>query len=274
MDKIIEKLGYLGLDEVEAKIYLALLSYKSITVGKLAAAMNIDRSSLYRTAKKMINLGLANTTFSNPIVYSATDPNEAIPKIIQRREEEMAALRKIAQELIFDLDQRTQKETAKPNSTFNIVQGREVIYDKIADLIDSANNPIYFMTTIEDIMKMNYTSIPDKITEKVRNGIDVKVLTYAESENLYPFIESLHPSEIRLGALPSKSRIIVEKDSQVIMSDDLKENTTMKGKSESTLYTDSFALVTNMYRLCDYLWKKSKPLEMNISQSKRKKKSK
>ena len=270
---MIEKLEYLGLDESESKIYLALLSQGESTVGKLATILKCDRASLYRTAKKIVNLGLATTTFSNPIVYVATPPGSSIPKLIQRKEEELTALRKIGQEIIFDLEQTLPKIEEKKISYFNVVQGRQIVFEKISDLMDRAVNPVYIVTPIEDIIKMNYSTIPDKITQRVREGLQIRIITQTNSENMYSFIENLHPSEIRLGKLISQSRIVVENESQLIMSDDLSNNTDSRGKDESTLYTNSLSMISNIYRLCEHLWKTSKPLVLSTKNSTKSQKS-
>jgi len=121
------------------------------------------------------------------------------------------------------------------------------------------------MTTAEDILRMYHTAIPEKIKICQKNGGQVKILTFTESENLIPLLDRLGASETRIGKLPSKSRVIVENKGQLIMSGSIKETMDLNEDTDSILYTNSMEMINNMFSLCQHLWKKAKPLKVLTS---------
>ena len=97
-----------------------------------------------------------------------------------------------------------------------------------------------------------------------QKGVNVNLLTYTDSKNLLPLVERVNASESRIGKLPSKSRIIVEKDAQLIMSGSIKETMDLNDETDSILYTNSSEMIDNMFSLCTHLWKKSKAVNLLI----------
>ncbi len=56
----------LGLDDLEAKIYLNLLRVGPISASALAKEIDIERTKMYRTVEKLINQNIVSSTFSKP----------------------------------------------------------------------------------------------------------------------------------------------------------------------------------------------------------------
>jgi len=264
--ELIDSLLHFGLEKSDAIVYLGLLQLGSVTVGTMSTKLEIDRGKAYRSLNKLRNLGLVSTTFSNPTICQAVEPEEALTIIIQRREDETITMQKLSSKIIKDLKQITHKPDVSEVSTFSIIQGRSNIYARVGKFIQDATKTVYFVTTVEDILRMYHTSIPEKIKICQQNGSKVLLLTETKSENLLPLIERLGADETRIGKLPSKSRMIVEEQNQLIMSGSIKESMNLNDENDSILYTNSSEMINNMFSLCSHLWKKSKPIELVKSQ--------
>lgn len=266
-EDLVNELAQFGLEDNDAKMYLGLLQIGSVTVGNLSSKLEIDRGKAYRSLNRLRNVGLVSTTFSNPTICRAIDPDEALISVIQRREDEIITMRKLASKIVTDLKHVKKENASIENSSFTIIQGRSNIYARIGKLIQESTGLIYLITTVEDVLRMYHTSIPEKIALKKKNGVELRLLTFTNSENLLPLVERIHASESRIGKLPSKSRMIVEKDRQLIMSGSVKESMDLNDETDSILYTTSSEMISNMYSLCDHLWKKSKPLQILMKKS-------
>ena len=257
-EKIVSTLSQFGLDETDSKLYLGLLQMGSVTVGSISSKLEMDRGKVYRSLNRLRNLGLVSTTFSNPTICRVEDPHRALQSIIQTKEDEIITMQKLAEKIIKDLKQSPNGTLDSTVSSFSIIQGRSNIFARISTLIQQASNSIYMVTTIEDVLRMYHTSIPEKIENAKKNGIEVKLLTYTKNEDLLPLIDRLNASEVRIGKLPSQSRMIVEKDKQLIMSGSIKESINFKAENDSSLFTTSSEMICNMFSLCSHLWQKSK----------------
>jgi len=196
------------------------------------------------------------------IVPTVTEPEEALTTIIQKREDEIITMQKLSRKIVKDLKQITSEPTVSEVSSFSIIQGRSNIYARIGKLIQDSTDIIYIVTTVEDILRLYHTAIPEKIKICRKNGGQVRVLTYTKSDNLLPLIDRLDANETRIGKLPSKSRMIVEEGKQLVMSGSIKETMNLNDENDSILYTNSSEMINNMFSLCSHLWKKSKPIEL------------
>ena len=259
---LIKKLSEFGLDESDARLYLGLLQSGSVTVGSISSRLEIDRGKAYRSLSRLRNLGLVSTTFSNPTICNAIEPDEALTTIIQKKNDDVVTMQKIAKKIGSELKQISKEKSTMEVSSFSIIQGRLNVYARVGKLIHQSKNTVYIVTTIDDVLRMYHTSIPEKIGISKKNGIKIRVLTYTNSENLLPLIDRLNPTESRIGKLPSKSRMVVEKEHQLIISDSINESMNWNDESDSILYTNSSEMVNNIWSLCNLLWKKSKPLEI------------
>ena len=264
-DEIYSSLMHFGLEEIDAKIYVGLLQMSSVTVGTMAQKLNVDRGKAYRSLNKLRNMGVVSTTFSNPTIVNAIEPAEALTNVIQKKEDEIITLQKLARPLIKNLKNYERNTVPTDASSFSIIQGRSNIYTRIGKLIQESRGKIFLVTTPEDLTRMYHTSIPDKIHDLVIAGGDVKIVTNECDSRTMEIIEQLGTPDIRIGKLPSKSRMIVETKRQLIMSGAMKESMDLNDDVDSIMYTNSEEMVDNMFSLCTHLWKKSKPIKTLVS---------
>ena len=260
-DEIASSLLHFGLEDIDAKIYVGLLQMGSVTVGTMAQKLDVDRGKAYRSLNKLRNMGIVSTTFSNPTIVNAIEPSEALTSVIQKKEEEIIILQKLARNLVTELKNYEREEASTDVSSLSIIQGRSNIYTRIGKLIQESTNKIFLVTTSDDLMRMYHTSIPEKIYERINSGGDIKIVTNECNAQEMEIIEKLGTSEVRIGKLPSKSRMIVETKRQLIMSGAMKESMDLNDEMDSIMYTNSEEMVENMYSLCTHLWKKAKPMK-------------
>ena len=262
IEEIITHLEYFGLDRIDSKIYTGLLQLGSVSVGTMAAKLEIDRGKAYRSLNKLKNLGIINTTFTNPTICTAVEPKKALTEIIEGKDDEIITMKNLAKKITNDLSKVSRNSKSPGVSSLSIVQGRTNIYSKIGRLIQESKNTVYIVSTIEDLSMMYHTSIPEKIHYAKKNGIEIRILTNNISSHEIEFIDRLNATEVKIGKLPSKSRLIVEEKGQLIMSGAISDLMNLKDENDSILYTNSPEMVNNMFSLSALLWKKSKKLEM------------
>jgi hypothetical protein len=97
-----------------------------------------------------------------------------------------------------------------------------------------------------------------------------KVLVYIKNDNVQPITESelrFGASEVRIGKLPSKGRIIVSKScpitGKLLMSDSAVKGTLHENiDSECALFTNSEEMTNNIFTLCNFIWKSGTPLDL------------
>ena len=260
----LELSSILGLEEMEAHLYLNLLRIGPISASALSKEIDVERTKTYRTIEKLLSQNIVSTTFSKPKLCVATKPEEVLKMVLQRKEDELKVLKQSREEVVRKIKEIVPTNHGTNMPTFHIVQGRTNIYSNIGKLIENSSNDVYIVTSLKDISRMYHTSIPEKIKICEKNGGRVLLLTEINDETLIPFVKRFGATETRIRKVHAKGRMIVEKDKQMIMSDEAaKENENSNVESDYAFSTNSNEMVNNINTLCDFLWKNSKPLTMN-----------
>ncbi len=251
----------LDLDDLEAKVYLNLLRVGPITASALAKELDIDRARMYRTVDKLVSRNIISTTISSPKLCIATDPHDALKIALGKKEDEVNKIKKSGEAIMDKINNEITTNQISLVPTFRIVQGRQNIYADIAQLIENTTDIIYIATTLDDVSRMYHSTIPEKITICEKNGGHVRLLVDMNDPKLTPFVKRFNATETKICKLPSKGRIVVQKDKKMIMSDSAATFQNSNSDSDFSLCTNSMEMVENIFTLCSFLWDSSKPLK-------------
>jgi sugar-specific transcriptional regulator TrmB len=247
----------LGFDEIESKIYLKLLKTGPLTASALAKDLNFDRASTYRSVEKLVERNIITTSLTNPKVCSALEPEDVFKIAVEKKEAEIKNIKRSQQEIIEDITSvRSCPASGMNFPTLKVIQGRKSIYSDIAQLIENCFETVFIVTNLEDISKMYFSLIPDKIMECEKKGGKVFLLVENTNQENMSFVKRINATEVRVSKIPILGRIVVQKDKQVIMSDFCKEEYSNEDLSISTNARD---MVNNIDNLCRFLWALGKP---------------
>ena len=259
----------LDFDELESKIYLSLLRTGAITASALAKDLNIDRARMYRTVDKLVDRNIISTTLSSPKLCIAVEPEKALRLALDKKEEEIKKIKKSGEAIIDKINSEISTNQGTNIPTLRIIQGKANIYSDIAQMIEDCTDTVFIATTLEDISKMYHSTIPEKIKICEKNGGKVALLVEIENIEMISFVKRFNATETRVCKLPSKGRIVVLKEKQMIMSDSTQ--TASNSESDFSLSTNAKDMVSNIDNLCRLLWKSGKPLETVYAKKNKKK---
>jgi sugar-specific transcriptional regulator TrmB len=252
----------LDLDELESKVYLNLLRMGPITASALAKELDIDRARMYRTVDKLVSRNIISTTLSSPKLCIAADPQDALKIALRKKEDEVSRIKKGGEAIIEKINNEITTKQGTNVPTFRVVQGRGNIYADIAQLIENSSDIVYISTTLEDISRMYHSAIPEKITICEKKGGKVRLLVELDDPKLMSFVKRFNASETKICKLPSKGRMVVQKDKQMIMSDSAAASQmSTNSESDFSLCTNSSEMVNNIHSLCSLLWETAQPLK-------------
>jgi len=251
----------LDLDDLEAKVYLSLLRVGPITASALAKELDIDRARMYRTVDKLVSRNIISITISSPKLCIAVEPRDALKIALGKKEDEVNKIKKLGGEIMNKINNQITTNQISSIPTFRVVQGRQNIYADIAQLIENTTDIIYIITTLDDVSRMYYSTIPEKISICEKNGGKVRLLVDMIDPKLSSFVKRFNATETKVGKLPSRGRMVVQKDKKMIMSDSAASFQHLGPSSDFSLCTNSTEMVENIFTLCSLLWDSSKPLK-------------
>lgn len=255
-----EMSSLLEMDEFEGQIYLTLLRTGPITASALAKELSVDRAKTYRVIDKLSNEGFVSLSFSSPKMCIPIDPENALTIILEKKEHEVKKIRDIGKKII-----KRVKDTIVPHfgtnvPAFRIIQGTEKIYSNIEKILEVESEIIYIVTTSEDVAKMYHSNIPERISSFKKEGGMVRLIVDADDKQIISFLRRINATETRLGKLPSKGRMVVSKNNQMIISKVMDFAKHASNKSEYAIITNAPEMVDNIFSLCSFLWDASKKI--------------
>ena len=251
----------LNLESLEARLYLHLLRTGPVTGSAIAKELDIDRARVYRTIDKMVSTNIISTTFSSPKLCVPIDLEEALKMTLKKKGEDLDKIKKSGKKIIQNINNVFTSHQPRHMPTFRIVQGKSNAYFDIEQLIENSTGIVYLVTTLEDISQMYHTNIPEKITLCENMGGEVRLIVEMNDPTKVSFVTRFNATKTRIGKLPSKGRMVVEKEKLTIMSDDFSDQTQTNNSSHFSLVTNSYEIVCNIFALCSSLWKNSKNLD-------------
>jgi len=209
----------LNLDKLESKIYLELLRTGPITASALSKDLNIDRATVYRIIEKLVNSNFILTSITSPKFCTAIEPKKALKIALEKKELEIKKIKKSGEAIVDKINSGIPINQGTNIPTFRIIQGKSNIYSDIAQMIENCTDTVFIATTLDDISKMYRSMIPEKIKTCEKIGGKVMLLVEIDDIKMISFVKRFNATEIRVCRLPSKGRIVVQKDKQMIMSD-------------------------------------------------------
>ncbi|MFE0115322.1 helix-turn-helix domain-containing protein [Amycolatopsis sp. NPDC059019] len=144
-------LDVIGLREVDVAVYAAFAGRKSMTLAQLRAETGLSTQRLTPVLRGLTEKGLLVRFPGAPAAYAAVNPGVALDAIFRRKEQELEHARMVASRL----QERHREAPGKnPVDLIEVVQGNEVIAERVEQLLRSAHREVVFVD------KPPYTRLP------------------------------------------------------------------------------------------------------------------
>jgi len=261
-DISLEFSSVLGLDFQAGQIYMNLLRMGPTTTGSLAKEMKIDRNKIYRKIEELVSTGFVSMTLSSPKLCIPTDPENAIELVLQKKKKEIDKINKIKKNVFQKINGIVSTPFGSSIPTFRVIQGLNNVYSGISASIENSKDTVYIVTSIQDVVRMYHSDIPEKIKICKKNGGRVFLLTDSNEKIMMPYIKRLNATKVKIGKLPSNGRILAFENKQMFMSDSTSEIDFMDESSDISLCTDATEMTNNIFKFCQLLWDVAMPLNL------------
>lgn len=96
----LETLMELGLTDLEAKVYLALVQRGNSKAAEICRLAKITRTDIYRVLSELADLGLVEKTLTKPLLFNSTPLRKGIALLLERREKKTANLKTKIEKII------------------------------------------------------------------------------------------------------------------------------------------------------------------------------
>ena len=180
MSLLEKKIVNSGLNEKEAKVYLASLSLGQSSVQEVAKESGVNRATTYVAIELLTKLGLMSSFYqAKKQFFIAADPDkliEVLDKEKERIEEKKEELKKIIPEL------QSMNNKIKDKPVVKYYEGKEGIKTMVDEVIKTSNKEVYMAYSADTVA--NIFNDEDKERwrkERVKNNIKVKSIYTSEN---------------------------------------------------------------------------------------------
>lgn len=196
----IKKLGQLGLNSYEAKLWTALLSRGVSTAGELSDIANVPRSRSYDVLESLEKKGFIIQKLGKPIKYVALAPSEVLERVKKQIREDAERQAKTMDELKDSdvIEELTTLHTQgvdmiEPQDMSGALRNRQSIHEQLSALIKSASEELLLMTTPTGFERKTQV-LEKELKAAADRGVTIKAIVSGHVEDAPDYI-TVHVAE-------------------------------------------------------------------------------
>ena len=167
----------LGIGGPDAALYVHLCMAGPAKVSDLAEALKLHRNDVYRSAERLMQRGLIETTVERPARYVAVDPKRVFETEIESRLKAIDALKRSREEVSSLLLQLHMTTPQPSRGTYKVVQGRPEIHALRNRLLADAKQSIDWATSFGPSVQLaDLSGTLDAMLERTADGVRFRAL--------------------------------------------------------------------------------------------------
>ncbi len=274
-EKVLEALESLGLEKLDAQVYV-FLGKRGPQKGKeIIKALKISRQHLYPILKTLQNRGLVSATLEHPARFSAMPFEEALDLFVKAKMEEAQLLQRGKAEILSNWKKISIAEVYDQSPRFTIITGRKHIYPHLKQMIEDTKNQLSIITTVSSLVRAEQFGLIDVALDHFYEAkSQFRFLTELTEENLKAiklFLARMPQAksnfQVRSPTLNQKSfsRMFIRDDAEVaFFIDNEISNNRATQTDDICLLTDCKDLVNSFAALFEDLWRDATDIQKRI----------
>lgn len=147
LEGVADRLKDLGLDELEANVYLALLRNGPSNAGSIISLTEASRGTVYRVLSDLADRGIVTKTLSKPATYRAVEPATLFESSLEELERRREYLELLQERLQGPLETIASNEPPPAQPEWNVLEGRSSIYRRVRERCSEASSSIHIFST-------------------------------------------------------------------------------------------------------------------------------
>lgn len=243
----------LGLSDDEARVLTRLYVMGGSKASAVAKAIGIPRIAAYRVLKRLQEKNLVESSLSRPVVYLPLPADKVVDVLLRHASDCLSKMQMVKDQVLQEL---SKFKTPEPivEAKYKIVQERTQIYSIISQMINSARSDILFYADKENLVRMYYAGVSDKLVEAQRRGIKIIGLMEIEQTTI-EFVENYTKyADVRHVKIPGISIFLVIDNSELLQSATTKETEGFGGEANVALWTNAKNFVGGIKGLLKESW--------------------
>lgn len=223
MAKTEQELLQLGLNQNEAKIYLAALSMGPFKAGAIAAKTKIKRATTYLALENLKKLGLIMETFEHKRKLFKAEKPSALEKLTKRMRRKVINAEILLERLLPSLNSLADSQMEEPKLSFH--EGIDSVKNVLLDIAASKQPWFLFGASWKTIMGMYPNDLKEVLEEgsKLRHQAGLPKIKFISDQSVLavPDFKKVLPSretKVLSKHINAKSTLIIYEDKLAIFN--------------------------------------------------------
>ncbi len=270
--EIISVLRDFDLTEKEAEVYMFLAKSGVQKASEVSARLKMHKAQVYRILEVLRNRGFVEETLDFPSLFVPISFEHFLDMAIKTKKEETLQLEAKKIKLLTTWQSLESEKPLPQQAKFTVVKGREKVYSRILQLVESAKTEVLAMTDSIGIIRSEQAGVFDLTKKK---DASFQILTSVSKEN-YRFIKMVLQKTLQrrfqiegrhkdLGAKPYP-RFVIKDDDEIVFFLTPEEESSSSGRSDTILWTNSAEIVSALKLFFKTCWAEATDLGIRISE--------
>lgn len=213
--KMVSDLEQLGLTEGESKVYLALITIGSSSVGKIVKESGVAYSNIYEILNRLIEKGIASFIIKGKTKYFQPISPSNLLDYLDRKQKDIENQKKIATALLPQLSKLRTLHDMQEGEVFLGPKGLKTAYEKLLQDHAEGDEALFFYVHEEEYLKKSelfYAGIKGLLKKVSYRGISNE--EYRSSK----FVKIYHFFDMRFVTFPVPGNMDIFQDKVLIIS--------------------------------------------------------
>lgn len=258
----------LQIGQPDAALYVHLCMAGPAKVSDLADALKLHRNDVYRTAERLIQRGLIETTVERPARYIAVEPTKVFDSEISTRLKSIDALKRSREEISSLLIQLHLHAPQPTRGTYKVIQGRPEINALRDRLVTEAQQTIDWATSYApDVSLADIGGGLDAMLGRVANGVALRAMLRESPHSatkLAPLLALPH-ADIRSFGVDTVVRFLIVDGKDLLMHVVNDPSESLYAREEVALHTTAPGFVHAQSVFFDQSWTSAPALSSTIA---------
>ena len=253
-DCAVQTLTELGLTNLQAKVYLALIKLCLATGRTTAEEARVASQDVYRVLSELQKIGLVRKIIAAPNKFAPIPLNEGLYMLIKRREEQTDELRSKTLKIIHDFQYCERSEEYYDENQFLLIPAKEPVCNKLLRNIETAQKSLDLSNDFRGAME-GFSAIHKAAMSALNRGVIIRNITEKPPQGCIMPEEYLilleHPNfRGRYVALPPIAKLSLKDSKEALISTRLIPSTTR----QPYLWTDNSILLGVIQNWYENIW--------------------
>jgi len=154
----------MGLTPTEARIYVLLAKVGAKKASEVAKLLNLPRTETYFMLGSLQKKGLVSSTISHPVRFVAVDFDTALNTLLGMEKQRVTLFERQCKELLCAWSSIATHQVICEEieeEKFQILEGNNAVYQRIKDVISSAEEEIIIMADQKQLTRLYHNEVTD-----------------------------------------------------------------------------------------------------------------